>query len=110
MPTSAGNALAKVDASGEERVKVWLEPGCLPGEPLMVPRPHGKEEEERLAERERRRRRSLPRVGADGSSFLLILDASSWRRSRGPSWAWACPTASTAAGLIKYSNEGDGGD
>ena len=85
MPTSAGNALAKVDVSGRENAKVWHEAGCLPGEPLMVPRPRtskrgeggdlvateeeGDEEDDGVV-------LSLV-VGADGGSFLLVLDARS---------------------------------
>ena len=85
MPTSAGNALAKVDVSGRERARTWHEPGCLPGEPLMVPRPRRPSntdggEEEDLAEQQQEGEEddgvvlSLV-VGADGGSFLLVLDA-----------------------------------
>ena len=76
MPTSAGNALAKVDVSGGEGVKMWFEPGCLPGEPLMVPRPHGKEEGGEGPKEDDGVVLSLV-IGADGGSFLLILDAES---------------------------------
>ena len=76
MPTSAGNALAKVDVSGKEEVRMWHEAGCLPGEPLMIPRrrPGGRDGENLAAEEDDGAVLSLV-VGADGRSFLLILDA-----------------------------------
>lgn len=85
MPTSAGNALAKVDVSGREEVKTWHEAGCLPGEPLMVPRRRqrrpGRDEddddESGAAEGEDDGVVLSLVVGADGGSFLLVLDASS---------------------------------
>lgn len=38
MPTSYGNALAKFDME-QGTSKQWHEPGCIPVEPVMVPRP-----------------------------------------------------------------------
>jgi carlactone synthase/all-trans-10'-apo-beta-carotenal 13,14-cleaving dioxygenase len=38
LPTSYGNALAKIDVA-EGTAKRWHEPGCIPVEPIMVPRP-----------------------------------------------------------------------
>ena len=38
LPASFGNALAKFDVK-EGSVKQWHEAGCIPVEPLMVPRP-----------------------------------------------------------------------
>ena len=38
LPTCYGNALAKVDVV-EGTAKRWHEPGCIPVEPIMVPRP-----------------------------------------------------------------------
>ena len=78
MPTSAGNALAKVDLSaGGDAMKMWFEAGSLPGEPVMVPRPlSGKEDGGREDEMKEDDGVVLSLVvGADGSSFLLILDA-----------------------------------
>ena len=75
MPTSAGNALAKVAIRGGEKVKTWFEPGCLPGEPLMVPRPRKENEEEEGDPKEDDGVVLSLVVGADGESFLLILDA-----------------------------------
>ena len=38
MPTSYGNALSKFDME-QGTSKEWHEPGCIPMEPVMVPRP-----------------------------------------------------------------------
>lgn len=38
LPASFGNALAKFDVE-EGTVKQWHEAGCIPVEPVMVPRP-----------------------------------------------------------------------
>jgi carlactone synthase/all-trans-10'-apo-beta-carotenal 13,14-cleaving dioxygenase len=38
VPTSYGNALGKFDVA-EGAWKRWHEPGCIPVEPVMVPRP-----------------------------------------------------------------------
>ena len=40
LPTSYGNALAKFDVENGT-FKQWHEPGCIPVEPVMVPRPDG---------------------------------------------------------------------
>lgn len=37
-PCSFGNALAKFDVAAGEAT-LWHEPGCIPGEPVMVGRP-----------------------------------------------------------------------
>ena len=38
LPASFGNALAKFDLESET-YKQWHESGCIPKEPVMVPRP-----------------------------------------------------------------------
>ncbi len=38
LPTSYGNALSKFDMESGTS-KQWHEPGCIPVEPVMVPRP-----------------------------------------------------------------------
>ena len=38
LPTSYGNALAKFDME-DGTFKQWHEPGCIPVEPVMIPRP-----------------------------------------------------------------------
>lgn len=38
LPTSYGNALAKFDLESGT-FKQWHEPGCIPVEPVMIPRP-----------------------------------------------------------------------
>ncbi len=38
LPTSYGNALAKFDVE-DGTFKQWHEPGCIPVEPVMIPRP-----------------------------------------------------------------------
>eukprot|EP00884_Botryococcus_braunii_P007534 jgi/Botrbrau1/16782/Bobra.150_2s0016.2 len=40
MPTNLGNSIAKFDMV-EGTYKLWHEPGAIPGEPIMVPRPGG---------------------------------------------------------------------
>ena len=43
LPTSYGNALSKLDAKNGSS-KQWHEPGCIPTEPLMIPRPGARAE------------------------------------------------------------------
>ncbi|EIE20145.1 carotenoid oxygenase [Coccomyxa subellipsoidea C-169] len=70
LPASFGNSLAKFDVE-EGSVKQWHEAGCIPVEPLMVPRPGAQDEDDGVV---------LSVVtGADGKSFLLVLDASSFQ-------------------------------
>jgi carlactone synthase/all-trans-10'-apo-beta-carotenal 13,14-cleaving dioxygenase len=64
-----GNALAKSDLQ-QRSSRLWHEPGCAPGEPSFVPAPGGGAEDEGVV---------LDLVmGADGRSFLLVLDAASF--------------------------------
>lgn len=66
MPTSYGNALAKFDME-QGTSKQWHEPGCIPVEPVMVPRPGAQAEDDGVV---------LSFVAAaEGGSFLLVLDA-----------------------------------
>jgi carotenoid cleavage dioxygenase-like enzyme len=68
-PTNMGNALAKSDLQ-QGSVKLWHEAGCAPGEPAFVAAPGGASEDAGVV---------LDLVmGADGRSFLLVLDAASW--------------------------------
>ncbi len=68
-PTNMGNALAKSDLQ-QGKVQLWHEPGCAPSEPTFVAAPGGSSEDAGVV---------LNLVmGADGRSFLLVLDAASW--------------------------------
>lgn len=66
LPASFGNALSKFDLQ-EGTSKQWFEAGCIPVEPLMVPSPDGKSEDDGVV--------LSVVMGADGKSFLLCLDA-----------------------------------
>lgn len=70
LPASYGNALSKFDMQ-EGTSKQWHEAGCIPVEPLMVPAPDAKSEDDGVV-------LSIV-MGADGKSFLLCLDAGSFQ-------------------------------
>ena len=70
LPASYGNALSKFDMQ-EGVSKQWFEAGCIPVEPLMVPAPNAKSEDDGVV-------LSIV-MGADGKSFLLVLDAESFQ-------------------------------
>jgi len=81
-PTRFLNALCKVDAeTGEARV--WSEWGALPGEPCFVPRPGGTAEDDGAV-------LSLV-TGADGQSFMVVLDAASMEELARCSVPYAVP-------------------
>lgn len=69
LPVSYGNALSKFDMQ-EGTSKQWHEAGCIPVEPLMVPAPNAKSEDDGVV--------LCIVMGADGKSFLLCLDAGSF--------------------------------
>jgi carotenoid cleavage dioxygenase-like enzyme len=69
LPASYGNSLSKFDMQ-EGTSKQWHEAGCIPVEPLMVPAPNAKSEDDGVV-------LSIV-MGADGKSFLLCLDAGSF--------------------------------
>lgn len=69
LPASYGNALSKFDMQ-EGTSKQWFEAGCIPVEPLMVPHPDAKSEDDGVV-------MSIV-MGPDGKSFLLCLDAESF--------------------------------
>lgn len=68
-PTNMGNALAKFDLQTRSVVKVWHEPGGLTGEAAFVPAPGVAAEDAGVL--------LAPLMCADGSSWLLALDATS---------------------------------
>ena len=70
LPASFGNALSKFDLQ-EGTSKQWFEAGCIPVEPLMVPSPDAKSEDDGVV-------LSIV-MGADGKSFLLCLDAKTFK-------------------------------
>jgi carotenoid cleavage dioxygenase-like enzyme len=61
------NQLVKVDVQ-EGQTQVWSEPQCYPGEPIFVPAPDAKQEDDGV-------NLSVVLDGAREHSFLLILDA-----------------------------------
>ncbi|MGZ6530098.1 MAG: carotenoid oxygenase family protein, partial [Tumebacillaceae bacterium] len=61
------NQLVKVDVQ-EGHNRVWSEANCYPGEPIFVPVPHARYEDEGVI-------LSVVLDGAKGHSFLLVLDA-----------------------------------
>lgn len=66
-PAPAGDSLVKVTLGASTKPVTWREPGCLTGEPVLVPRPGGTREDDAAL---------LSIVtGAGGASFLLVLDA-----------------------------------
>ena len=113
MPTSAGNALAKVDVSGKEEVKVWHEAGCLPGEPLMIPRKPRKKKGENLAESDGDEDNGVVLslvVGADGGSFLLVLDAASMEEIGRARLGVGLPYGFHCCWIESESDDDDGGE
>lgn len=70
LPASYGNALSKFDMQAGTS-KQWHEAGCIPVEPLMVPAPDAKSEDDGVV--------LSVVMGADGKSFLLCLDAGSFQ-------------------------------
>jgi len=68
-PTNLGNALAKHDVVAGTS-QLWHQDGCMPGEAAFVPRPGGTAEDDGVV--------VAPVMGADGRSFLLVLDAARW--------------------------------
>lgn len=69
-PCTFGNALAKWDVE-QGTTTMWHEPGCIPGEPLFVPRPGADDEDDGVV--------MTYVVGADGRPLLLVLDGRSFR-------------------------------
>jgi beta,beta-carotene 9',10'-dioxygenase len=65
------NPLYKIDVKAKE-VKSWVCQGCYPGEPIFVPRPGGTSEDDGVV-------LSLILDLKNASSFLLILDATTWK-------------------------------
>eukprot|EP00955_Chlamydomonas_euryale_P067262 359802-Chlamydomonas_euryale.AAC.3 len=65
-PTNVGNALCKLDIEAGAVAATWHAPGCLPSEPVFVPRPGGQDEDDGAV--------LSVVMGADGRSFLLVLD------------------------------------
>jgi carotenoid cleavage dioxygenase-like enzyme len=59
--------LSKIDVNTGE-AKVWREPGCYPGEPMFVPRPHPRTEDDGVL-------LSIVFDSSAGTSSLLALDA-----------------------------------
>eukprot|EP00884_Botryococcus_braunii_P018940 jgi/Botrbrau1/572/Bobra.0010s0038.1 len=68
MPTNLCNSIGKFDMA-DGTYKLWHEPGAIPGEPIMVPHPNANDEDDGVV--------LCAVTAADGSSFLLLLDASS---------------------------------
>lgn len=65
------NQLVKIDVDTGES-KFWHEPGCYPGEPVFVAAPGAGAEDDGVV-------LSVVLDSASESSFLLVLDAGSWR-------------------------------
>lgn len=65
------NQLVKVDVVSKT-AQVWFEPGCYPGEPIFVAAPDAQAEDDGVV-------LSVVLDGRQGSSFLLILDGSSFQ-------------------------------
>ena len=65
------NQLVKLDVD-DRTDHVWHERGCYPGEPVFVPTPGATAEDDGVV-------LSVVLDSATGSSFLLVLDAGSWR-------------------------------
>lgn len=72
LPTSKREArpLYKIDVKKKTR-QTWSEPGCFPGEPIFVPHPQAKSEDEGVI-------LSLVLDFVQHRSFLLVLDAKSF--------------------------------
>jgi carotenoid cleavage dioxygenase-like enzyme len=65
------NQLVKLDVH-DRTSDAWFEPGCYPGEPVFVPSPGGTSEDDGVV-------LSVVLDSTTGTSFLLVLDAGSWR-------------------------------
>jgi carlactone synthase/all-trans-10'-apo-beta-carotenal 13,14-cleaving dioxygenase len=61
-----GNAIAKIDTQAGSAI-TWHRPGGAPGEPRFVGRPGATEEDDGVL--------VVPCMGADGRSFVAVLDA-----------------------------------
>lgn len=81
-PCSFGNALSKFDVQ-EGTSKQWFEPGCIPVEPLMVPHPDPKAEDDGVI-------LSIV-MGSNGKSFLLCLDAKTFEEVGRAHVPWGIP-------------------
>lgn len=70
--TNFTDSLIKVDVKesldGRDGVKLWQQHGCTPSEPIFVPSPEGKKEDDGVV-------LSVVLDGFKGESFLLVLDA-----------------------------------
>lgn len=69
-PNSFANQLVKVDVH-ERSTKVWWEEDCYVGEPVFVPAPNARAEDDGVV-------LSVVLDATRGNSFLLVLDASSF--------------------------------
>jgi beta,beta-carotene 9',10'-dioxygenase len=65
------NQLVKLDVDNQ-RTDTWFEPGCYPGEPVFVPSPGSTSEDDGVV-------LSVVLDSTTGTSFMLVLDAGSWR-------------------------------
>lgn len=65
------NQLVKLDVDNHTS-DVWYEPGCYPGEPVFVPAPDATSEDDGVV-------LSVVLDSATGTSFMLVLDAGTWR-------------------------------
>jgi torulene dioxygenase len=45
VDTPGNSAIVKFNLETKERT-VWKQPGCVPGEPIFIPKPNGKAEDE----------------------------------------------------------------
>lgn len=63
--------LVKVDVD-TSATDIWYEPGCYPGEPVFVPAPNGTREDDGVV-------LSVVLDSTTARSFMLVLDAGSWR-------------------------------
>lgn len=64
------NQLVRLDVV-DRSTRTWYEPGCYPGEPVFVPAPDGRAEDDGVV-------LSVVLDSGSGRSFLLVLDAGSW--------------------------------
>jgi carotenoid cleavage dioxygenase-like enzyme len=65
------NQLVKLDVDNRTS-DTWFEAGCYPGEPVFVPAPGGTSEDDGVV-------LSVVLDSTAGTSFMLVLDAGSWR-------------------------------
>ncbi len=66
-----GDQLLKIDVEDGAAHHAWHEAGCLPGEPVFVPRPDGDDEDDGVC-------LSVVLDGHRETSFLLVLDAATF--------------------------------